>query len=313
MEDRIYRIEIDENDELTGVDFISLVDEPAIELDFLTFTSNTKQKFSINKDKQIITGPFLVPEKKIFRSDEKMGEYYTVFSKETIFKIAKKFNSNNFSKNINFMHGDNMVKGVIFENFLTSNIKKIELGYELPEGSWVGSVKIEDEEFWNNFIKSGELKGFSVEILSKLIREKMAKTYSDYPKAATNNAKKALDWIDEKGRDVVTAGTKTGLARANQLAKGEGISKDTIGRMAAFERHRDNSKIDSEFKGTPWLDKGYVAWLLWGGDEGVEWAQRKLEQLEEDNMQLVYNKIESILKNETDENIILDNIKNILK
>ena len=106
-----------------------------------------------------------------------------------------------------------------------------------------------------------------------------AETYTDYPQAATNNAAKALRWIDEYGRDVVKAGTRVGLARANQLANREPISRDTIARMAAFDRHRKNSAIDPEYKSKPWLDNGYVAWLLWGGDEGVNWAKRKLAQI----------------------------------
>ncbi len=315
MEEKLptYKIEIDENDELSGVDFISLVDEPAIELNWLKFNKQHKIKFKADKDKRIVTGPFLIPDKKIYREDDKMGKYYTYFTKDVILKIAKKFNKNNFNKNINFMHGDNSVNGFIFENFITDKSKNIDLGYELPEGSWVGSVHIEDEEFWNNFIKTGELNGFSVEIASQLVKDTFAKTYTDYPKAATENAKKALDWIEEKGRDVVKAGTETGLARANQLAKREGISKETISRMAAFERHRDNSKIDSEFEGKPWLDKGYVAWLLWGGDEGIAWAQRKLEQLENEEMNKQFSKIKSIFEDETDDDVILNKIKNILE
>jgi len=111
--------------------------------------------------------------------------------------------------------------------------------------------------------------------------EKLEDTYADYPDAASKNAAKALFWIKKYGRDVVQAGTLIGLARANQLAKSEGVSLDTIKRMAAFNRHRENSEISQEFKGTPWKDKGYVAWLMWGGDEGVDWAIRKLKQLED--------------------------------
>jgi len=104
-------------------------------------------------------------------------------------------------------------------------------------------------------------------------------SYDDYPKAAKENACKVLRWIDEHGRDEVQGMTQTGLARANQLCKGENISEDTIARMAAFERHRKNAEISEENKGTPWKDKGYVAWLGWGGDEGVAWAQRKLQSI----------------------------------
>jgi len=105
-------------------------------------------------------------------------------------------------------------------------------------------------------------------------------TYDDYPKTASNNACKVLRWIDEHGRDEVKGMTQTGLARANQLCSGKNISRETIGRMAAFERHRKNSEIDKKYKGTPWKDKGYVAWLGWGGDAGIRWAQRKLDQID---------------------------------
>jgi len=104
-------------------------------------------------------------------------------------------------------------------------------------------------------------------------------SYNDYPQAATDAACKVLRWIEEYGRDEVDGMTQVGLARANQLCNKEPISIDTISRMASFARHKQNSKISPEFEGTPWKDKGYVAWLGWGDDEGIEWAQRKLEQL----------------------------------
>jgi hypothetical protein len=104
-------------------------------------------------------------------------------------------------------------------------------------------------------------------------------SYNDYPQAATDAACKVLRWIEEYGRDEVDGMTQVGLARANQLCNKEPISIDTISRMASFARHKQNSKISPEFEGTPWKDRGYVAWLGWGDDEGIEWAQRKLEQL----------------------------------
>ena len=110
-------------------------------------------------------------------------------------------------------------------------------------------------------------------------------SYDDYPEAAKENAQQALDWREEHGRDEVTAGTRTGWIRANQLADGETISRETVGRMAAFRRHEDNAEIDAEHEGTPWKDDGYVAWLLWGGDEGVSWAERQLEQEESETDQ----------------------------
>ncbi|QDP58512.1 MAG: putative peptidase [Prokaryotic dsDNA virus sp.] len=104
-------------------------------------------------------------------------------------------------------------------------------------------------------------------------------SYDDYPQAASDAACKVLRWIEEHGRDEVAGMTQTGLARANQLCNREKISEQTIARMASFARHKKNSEINPEYKGTPWKDKGYVAWLGWGSDEGINWAQRKLEQI----------------------------------
>ena len=105
-------------------------------------------------------------------------------------------------------------------------------------------------------------------------------SYNDYPAAAKKNAQMAIDWKEKYGRDEVPAGTPVGWARAHQLAKGEKISADTVKRMSAFNRHRKNSKISPEHKDTPWKDNGYVAWLIWGGDEGVDWAMEKSKEID---------------------------------
>jgi len=108
--------------------------------------------------------------------------------------------------------------------------------------------------------------------------------YNDYPATASKNAQKAIDWKEEHGRDEVTGGTEVGWARAHQLAKGEKLSRDVVSRMAQFNRHRKNSKISAEFKDEPWKDKGYIAWLIWGGDEGVDWAIEKMKEIEKTEM-----------------------------
>lgn len=97
-------------------------------------------------------------------------------------------------------------------------------------------------------------------------------SYTDYPQAATENAKIALRWAEENGWG--DCGTAVGKARANQLANREPISRDTIARMSAFERHRQNSQKELGD------GCGRLMWLAWGGDEGIEWAKRKLEQID---------------------------------
>jgi len=109
--------------------------------------------------------------------------------------------------------------------------------------------------------------------MSDYILKLYFESYNDYPKAAIENAKIALRYAEENGWG--DCGTPVGKQRANQLAKGEAISRDTIARMAAFERHRQNS--------TKELGDGCgrLMWLAWGGDEGIEWAQRKLKQIDD--------------------------------
>jgi hypothetical protein len=103
-----------------------------------------------------------------------------------------------------------------------------------------------------------------------------AESYDDYPKEASENAKVALRWAEENGWG--ECGTAVGKARANQLANGEAISRDTIARMSAFERHRQNSQKQLGD------GCGRLMWLAWGGDAGIEWATRKLQQIDKAKM-----------------------------
>ena len=119
-------------------------------------------------------------------------------------------------------------------------------------------------------------------------------SYDDYPESARNNACKVIRWKQEHG-DEVQGMTQVGWIRANQLCKGEKISEDTIGRMSGFQRHKKNSEVSSEYKDTPWKDKGYVAWLGWGGTTGIEWASNKLQSIRNEMTFSVFNSEERML------------------
>ena len=103
-------------------------------------------------------------------------------------------------------------------------------------------------------------------------------SYDDYPSSVKSNACKAIKWKEEHG-DEVKGMTQIGWIRANQLCKGEKISEETIARMSGFQRHKKNSEVAPEYKDTPWKDKGYVAWLGWGGTTGINWAADKLQSI----------------------------------
>jgi len=97
-------------------------------------------------------------------------------------------------------------------------------------------------------------------------------TYNDYPESASNNAQSAIDYADKNGWG--ECGTDVGKKRAYQLANKENISRDTIARMASFRRHQENKNVLYE-EGC-----GGLMWDAWGGDSGIEWAERKLKEID---------------------------------
>jgi hypothetical protein len=164
----IYDIVLKEDNQ--GVGVISLVDDPAIKVNWIKLAKQNPLMFKSDKEKQMLYGPFLIPNMLIYRFDEQNGEYYVRFSREEIEKIATKFNEDLNNKNINFMHTNEKVDAFVAENWLieSEQDKSKGLGFDLPEGSWFGGVKVKDSDFWKDKVKNEEVKGFSVEILADL-------------------------------------------------------------------------------------------------------------------------------------------------
>jgi hypothetical protein len=163
----IYKLIIKDEGVDTGVDYVALVDEPAIQMNWHAFNNKRALFKTESEDKRIISGALMVAEMPIYRRDER-GEYYVVFDKQTIEQIVHKFMKNGYLKNVNMMH-DNTAKvdGVyMFESFIidaSRGIKTPEGFDSLTDGSWFGSFKVDNEEVWQEFIKTGIFKGFSVE------------------------------------------------------------------------------------------------------------------------------------------------------
>lgn len=164
----VYALEIstDLNDQ-SEVDFVALVDNPAIQRNFLAFNEHKEFKFEIqSEEKQIISGPLMLADTPIYRND-KNGEYYVTFSPQTIEQIVQKFFQKGFQNNVNLMHDANQqVQGVtMFESFIVDAKRGIMpmKGFEdAPAGSWFGSFKIENPQVWAD-VKAGKFSGFSVE------------------------------------------------------------------------------------------------------------------------------------------------------
>lgn len=124
------------------------------------------RKFSADKEKRIISGPLMIAGLPIYRNDNGF-EYYGVFEQQDIYNIRNKFHRKNYTSAVNKMHDPALaVDGVyMIESFLIDSKRGITApkGWNLPDGSWFGSYKVDNEEVWEGFIKTGEFKGFSVE------------------------------------------------------------------------------------------------------------------------------------------------------
>lgn len=163
----IYLLDINEDEQAqTEVNFIALVDRPAIQLNWQSF-KEAPAKFAIDQEKQIISGPLMVADMPIYRKDDEFGEYYAVFNATTIEKIAIKYYQKGFQSNVNLMHdGDMIVEGAtMFESWIVNReLGKMPMkGYEdVSDGSWFGSFKVTNDKVWG-MVKDGLIKGFSVE------------------------------------------------------------------------------------------------------------------------------------------------------
>jgi predicted ABC-type ATPase len=148
------------------VQFVSLVDRPAIQKNWNAFKN--EQKFQIiSEDKHIISGCAMLADTPIFRSDINFGDYYVAFSKDTIVKIVQKYFKKGYQNNVNLMHDPNQIEtGVtMFESFISDKSRGIEpmKGFEdAPDGSWFVSMLVENDAVWEK-VKQGMVNGFSIE------------------------------------------------------------------------------------------------------------------------------------------------------
>jgi len=164
----LFEIVVDDS-ENTGIRLLSIVDQPAIEMKGIAFSAEGATKgyeFQAQADKQIIVGPAMIPNMKILRKDDDGNKYYMIFKQDTIEKMVQKFNSSGNNRRINVDHSTKMVDAYIMENWLVADSyydKSRMYGFDVPVGTWMVSVKIEDQDFWKNEVKDLGKFGFSVE------------------------------------------------------------------------------------------------------------------------------------------------------
>lgn len=151
-----------------GVFAISLVEEPAIEENWIALKKQEKESIKcakLDEDKRLLIAPALIPNKQIFRIDEEGKDYYVYFSKNTIRQASQLFLKRNYQSSATLEHKVELEDIHVVESWIkeSANDKSSAYGFDhLPSGTWFVTMKVDNEEVWNK-VKEGEIKGFSIE------------------------------------------------------------------------------------------------------------------------------------------------------
>jgi hypothetical protein len=297
----IIELFIDETDEVSGIEAISVVENPAIESDFIALKNQEFKLAEVDKEKRILMGAALIPNKPIYRTSGEQ-EYYIYFSKNTVRKASELFFIKGNQNNATLEHQLELKGLTAVESWIVESEQDKSRMYDLnvPIGTWMVSMKVLNDDVWKQ-VKEGKVKGFSIEgyfadklerpnepnnlskiedeylleELKELLQEEQLESYSDYPDSVSNNAKRGIE-LNEKVDN--KCATQVGKVRAQQLANKEPISEATIKRMFSYLSRAEvyYEKGDTE-------SCGYISYLLWGGKSAKSWAESKLKQIDANN------------------------------
>ena len=311
----IIELVLDEDNNEIGIEAISVVENPAIEEDFIALNSNIVELKEADKEKKLLVGALLIPNKPIYRrsGDE---EYYIYFSKDTVVKASQMYlmNGNQSKATLEHEHDINgltLVESWIVEDEVHDKSRKF--GMNVPLGTWMGSVKVNNDEVWNDFVKTGKVKGFSIEgyfadrmerpkepiadLQEELsaIEEAEAEYMLSQIKAVIKSDKRlkkgkrtemesfsdypqsvsnnAKRGIELNKKVNNKCATQVGKVRAQQLADRKPVSMETIKRMFSYL-----SRAEEYYKSGDTEACGYISYLLWGGKSAKSWAESKIKQ-----------------------------------
>jgi len=165
MDKKIIELIIDENDLQTGIHAVSVVHSPAIEENFIALSKHEIELKEVDTEKKILMGAALVPNKQILRADKDGNGYYIYFSEDTIKKASELFLMRSNQNNATLEHKEKLNGMSVVESWVIDNPemdKSKEYGFSLPKGTWMISMKVNNEDIWND-VKAGKVKGFSIE------------------------------------------------------------------------------------------------------------------------------------------------------
>ncbi len=159
----IIELFIDETDEVSGIEAISVVENPAIESDFVALKNQEYKLAEVDKEKRILMGAALIPNKPIYRQSGEQ-EYYIYFSQATVRKASELFFINGNQNNSTLEHELELKGLTAVESWIVESEQDKSRMYDLnvPIGTWMVSMKVNNDDVWKK-VKAGEVKGFSIE------------------------------------------------------------------------------------------------------------------------------------------------------
>jgi len=215
---KIVELFLDDNED-SGIEAISIVESPAIESDFIALKSDELKLAEVDKEKKILMGALLIPNKPIYRKTEG-EEYYIYFSKDTVLKASQRYLMNGYQGNSTLEHSDNLQGLTLVESWIVEDDKydkSRKYDMNVPIGTWMGTVKVNNEEVWNDYVKTGKVKGFSIEGF-----------FADKIKASEmKKEEEAADLLLSKITSILK-GEKVELALSNDLKRFLDIANDSM-------------------------------------------------------------------------------------
>lgn len=313
---KIIELILDEESIDAGVNAISIVESPAIESDFIALSKDQEIKLAeVDKEKRVLMGAALIPNKTIFRKNGE-EEFYVYFSKETIAKASQLFLKQGNQSKSTLEHQLKLSDLTVVESWLVDDTEKDKSAYyglSMPVGTWMVSVKVDNDEVWNEYVKTGKVKGFSIEgyfadktelkavesidtILAELEAEekeyllKEVKAVIKSDKRTKSGKRVSMESYSDYPDSVKNnakrglelnekvnnkCATQVGKIRAQQLAQGKPISIETIKRMKSYL-----SRAAEYYDASDTEACGTISYLLWGGKSALSWAESKINSVD---------------------------------
>ena len=313
----------EETQELNGIEAVSIVENPAIESDFIALKDQEVKLAKIDEEKRLLMGAALIPNKPIFRKKED-DMFYVYFSENTVRRASELFFIQGNQNNATLEHqmtinGLTVVESWIVED--TKMDKSVKYGLEVPKGTWMISMKVENDEIWNEYVKNNRVKGFSIEgyfadkakldfnsvktvnldvinnelsnieekeanlMLSKVRKAiKTPTNTANRVKIALESFKDYPDAVSNNAKRGIELNEKVNNKCATQVGKVRAqtlAQKEPISTDTLKRMYSYLSRAEVNYDEGDTQACGTISFLLWGGLAGLRWSASKLKELGE--------------------------------